>query len=239
MSESDQTAIQARRPGSDKRGPKGSAAHKRGGNTRQHVLDCAARLFRTQGYAATSLRDIAAASGMKPGSLYYHFPSKEKIVIEVLDRGVGAVFDEVRRSVGLLPPEASCETQIRTAIFSHLRSLLGHHDYTSANTRIFGQVPPRIREASVALRKRYEQFWDDLLRRCAASGALRSDTDLKLLRLFLFGAMNGSLEWFRFGGKRTIEQLAKELGTVVIRGAGAPGRRGAIAPAARVRRLRA
>jgi AcrR family transcriptional regulator len=239
MSESDQTGIEARRPASEKQGLKGSGARKRGGNTRQHVLDCAARLFRMQGYAATSLRDIAAASGMKPGSLYYHFPSKEKIVIEILDRGVGTVFDEVRQSVGSLPADASCETLIRTAISFHLRSLLGHHDYTSANTRIFGQVPAHVREATVALRKQYEQFWDDLLRRCAGSGALRSDVDLKLLRLFLFGAMNGSLEWFRWGGKRTIEQLAKELGTIVMRGAGAPGRRNAIAPPARVRRLRA
>ena len=214
-------------------------AAKRGGNTRQHVLDCAARLFRMQGYAATSLRDIAAASGMKPGSLYYHFPSKEEIVIEILNRGVGTVFDEVQQSVGGIPGDASCETLIRTAISAHLRSLLGHHDYTSANTRIFGQVPPHVREATVTLRNQYEQFWDVLLRRCAGSGALRSDVDLRLLRLFLFGAMNGSLEWFRWGGKRTIEQLAKELGTVVIRGAGAPGRCDAIAPAARVRRLKA
>ena len=82
MSESDQTGIEARRPAREKQGLKRSGARKRGGNTRQHVLDCAARLFRMQGYAATSLRDIAAASGMKPGSLYYHFPSKEMIVID-------------------------------------------------------------------------------------------------------------------------------------------------------------
>src|SRR5947209_17027405 len=51
----------------------------RGGGTRRQILDQAARLLRTNGYASTSLRDIAAATGMKAGSLYYHFASKEAL----------------------------------------------------------------------------------------------------------------------------------------------------------------
>ncbi len=52
--------------------------------TRQSILHAAAGLFRQQGYAAVSLRDIAEAVGMKTGSLYYHFSSKESLVEEIL-----------------------------------------------------------------------------------------------------------------------------------------------------------
>ncbi|MFP5486440.1 MAG: TetR/AcrR family transcriptional regulator, partial [Gammaproteobacteria bacterium] len=43
------------------------------GNRRQLIIDSAARLFRTQGFDATSTRDIAAAADMRSGSPFYHF----------------------------------------------------------------------------------------------------------------------------------------------------------------------
>jgi TetR/AcrR family transcriptional regulator, cholesterol catabolism regulator len=45
------------------------------GNRRQKLLRVAARLFRRQGFAATTTRDIAAAAGMRSGSPFYHFES--------------------------------------------------------------------------------------------------------------------------------------------------------------------
>jgi AcrR family transcriptional regulator len=59
--------------------------------SRAQILAAAARLFREQGYAATTLRQIAAAAGIQAGSIYYHFASKDDILIEVLDAGIAAV----------------------------------------------------------------------------------------------------------------------------------------------------
>jgi TetR/AcrR family transcriptional regulator, cholesterol catabolism regulator len=190
-------------------------------DSRREILDCAARLFRTQGYTATNLRDIAAAAGMRAASLYHHFASKDHIVIEVLNRGVQTVFDEVRHSVAALGEDANFEQLINTAVAAHLRSLLELHDYTSANTRIFGQVPAHVREATVETRADYDRFWISLLRRCANQGAFAAKPDLNLLRLFLFGAMNGTLEWYRANGRRSVEEIAEELARVFLRGAGA------------------
>ena len=47
--------------------------------TRDQILVEAARLFRHQGYAATTLRQIADAAGIKAGSIYYHFEGKDDI----------------------------------------------------------------------------------------------------------------------------------------------------------------
>ena len=46
--------------------------------TREEVLSAAARLFRHEGYYATTMRDIAEKSGIEAGSIYYHFDSKEE-----------------------------------------------------------------------------------------------------------------------------------------------------------------
>jgi AcrR family transcriptional regulator len=59
----------------------------KGGRTRQAVLEAAYQLVLEQGYAATSMRQIAERSGLAPGSLYNHFDRKEAIFSElILDR---------------------------------------------------------------------------------------------------------------------------------------------------------
>lgn len=177
---------------------------------RQLILDAAARLFREQGYAATSLREIAGECGMKAGSLYYHFESKDEIVSEVLRLGVERVAEEVRRAVMSLPPDADTDLVMYTAIHAHLWAFLELQDYTSANVRIFGQVPQAIRDKHIPTRDAYERYWHKLLQRCAKEGNFEASRDLRLSRLFLINALNGSLEWYR-SGTASIEMLAREL----------------------------
>lgn len=47
---------------------------------REKILDAAARLFATKGYAAVSMRRVATEVGMTPANLYYHFKDKEDLV---------------------------------------------------------------------------------------------------------------------------------------------------------------
>ncbi len=204
--------------------------------SRRIVLDGAARLFRLHGYAAVSMRDIAAACGIKAGSLYYHFQSKEQIVTEVLDTGVGTVFEEARRSVERLSPAAPLEQRLRAAIGAHLHALLELDDYTGANIRIFGHVPERVRKAALASRRQYEDWWRGLLARGEAEGAFAPGTDLRLVRLFLLGAMNWSLEWHK-PGLTDVEDLADRLTAMALHGVAAqkrtapkPGRKPRTAP---------
>jgi AcrR family transcriptional regulator len=183
--------------------------------THQNILSCAARLFRTQGYAATSLRDIAAALDMKAGSLYYHFASKEEIVTEILNLGVRSAYESVRRGVSSLGEDAPCDQVLRAAIGAHLSSLLGPDNFTSANIRIFAHVPPHVRKATLPLRHEYERYWLGLLKRCAEAGRLRGEPDLPLLSMFLFGAMNWSLEWHK-PARHGIEDLADGIAALFL-----------------------
>ncbi len=71
-------------------------------------------------YASVSLRAIAAAAGMKAGSVYYHFDSTQVIVIETLDIGISAVHEEVSRTIENLPELADSYADIM------LHGLLAH-----------------------------------------------------------------------------------------------------------------
>ena len=58
------------------------------GNRRQVLLAAAAHLFRRQGFAATTTRDIAAAADMQSGSPFYHFKSKDALLYAVMEEGM-------------------------------------------------------------------------------------------------------------------------------------------------------
>jgi len=163
---------------------------------RDGVLDIAARLFREQGYGSVSLRRIAEAAGIKAGSIYYHFGSKDEIVAAVLDAGIQVVHESMREAVTALPSDTDGETILRTAIRAHLRALLDVSDYTSANVRIFGQVPQPVRDANLPTRRAYEAEWDRLLSRLQNDSALKHDVDIRQLRLMLIGTLNATLDWF-------------------------------------------
>ena len=78
---------------------KDAAAKPKSERSRDLILRSAAQLFRNQGFAATTLRQIAARAKIKAGSIYYHFSSKEEILDEVLDRGLRHVFETVKQPV--------------------------------------------------------------------------------------------------------------------------------------------
>src|SRR5215475_5023908 len=69
------------------------AATSKSEKSRDSILSAAAKLFRRQGYSATTLRQIAAMAEIKAGSVYYYFDSKEQILDEVLHLGLLGVFE--------------------------------------------------------------------------------------------------------------------------------------------------
>lgn len=186
--------------------------------TRQRILDAAAKVFRDKGYAGARLTDIAAAAGMQAGSLYYHFASREDLVEEVLRAGVAQAADFVRQSVDALPDGASAGDRLRVAITGHLLTVLDIGDYTSANIRIFGQVPEEIRERHLVDQRAFGAYLGRLLEEAQAAGDIRADVDLSVIRMLIFGALNWTAEWYQPGGRVSAEEVAAEFLAMVFEG---------------------
>jgi AcrR family transcriptional regulator len=171
------------------------AAPAEGPDARRRILDVAAALFLERGYAGTSLREIAGEVGMKTGSLYYHFASKDALLQTILGRGIEVMveaFHEAERATAAAGPRARFAAHVR----AHLAALFEHGPYTAAHVTTFRTAPRRVCESIVPQRDAYEAMWSALLDELKSAGEVAADLPTGLSRLTLFGAMNSAVEWF-------------------------------------------
>lgn len=176
---------------------------------RARILDIAAAMILERGYDATSLRQLADEVGMKAGSLYYHFASKDELLTAILERGIVVMhdaFDEAERSHADADPYERLNAHVR----AHLSALFEHGPYTAAHVVTFRTAPSSVRDALVPARDAYEARWTELLTELQASGAMRNDIGANVTRLALMGAMNSSVEWFDTD-RGTIDTFAEAI----------------------------
>ncbi len=188
-----------------------------GSRSRREILDAAAHFFRQQGYRATTLRDIAATVGMKAGSIYYHFASKDEIVAAVMNDGVDNVLRAVTGALEALPADTDPRTRLEAAIRAHLGALLEFSDYTSAGLKAYGDVPEAVRETTRPHRRRYEALWNELINELVDAKVSPPGISPETMRLAILGVMNWSPEWYR-PKRHSIETLSREFASLFLRG---------------------
>jgi len=172
---------------------------------RRGVLESAGQRFVSQGYAATTVRQIADDSGIKAASIYHHFASKAELFVAVLDEGIRAMVDAFVAAQG----DTTEPGAVRDRLFSHVRGHLGalfeHGPLTAAHVTAFFTAPAEVRAQVVPVRDGYEHLWNALLAELLPG---LDPQQLPLLRLLLFGSMNATIEWFDPAGETTLDELA-------------------------------
>lgn len=168
------------------------------------VLDEAARLFRTRGFEGTSVREIAKAVGMLPGSLYCHFETKEALLVAVYVKGVQQIIEAVQSAVADV--EDPWE-RLEAACAAHLEAILHDDDYAQVVVRVRPADVPVAHESLIELRNSYEELFTSLIKDLP----LARGTDRRVLRLMLMGAMNWSQTWYRPGGRFNPRAIARKF----------------------------
>lgn len=185
--------------------------------TREVLLDKAAQLFSRQGYQSTSLKEIAAAANMKAGSLYYHFSSKESLMIEVLEQNIQFISNIVAEEIELLEDNYPFEAGLKAFIKGHLTAILTHPDYTITTIRNNGQLPKSVQIFTHSKREHYEQQWRHLMIKGKEEGVINPNLDEQLLRLMVLGSLNWSSIWYKPTGE-SIDSLVKQFTQVFLNG---------------------
>ena len=152
--------------------------------------------MRDKGYSSATLRDIADEAGMEAGSVYYHFESKDQILDEVLDIGLRDLLDGVADVMAQTYDKPQHRTRIAAAIQRHFQHLFAESEFTSANIRMYGQLPKAVRARHFPVRHDYGNLWDRCLAAAQDAGEIRPDIKVVPLRQVMLGALNWTVEWF-------------------------------------------
>lgn len=203
----------ARRP----RGrPRKTAEELDDGNRRRKLMDGAAKLFRTQGFAATSTRDIAAAAGMHSGSPFYHFESKSALLYAVMSEGMTMATQSQQQALDALPATATPREQLRTLIRHHFEILLGpRSSFIPVMLYEWRSLTPAQRKGIARIKDSYEATWMPVLEALAKQGALQAEPGVA--RLFIFGALNWAVQWFSPKKGKSLDALTDEALALFIR----------------------
>lgn len=181
-------------------------------STREQVLVVGARLFRERGYERTTVRDLANEIGVRSGSVFYHFRTKEEILASIMQLGFERALTHVDSALSeqVLPLD-----RFRVLILAHLEVLLIETpDAMAVALREWDSLTSDSRAQLVPLRDSYEKRFQQVIAEAAEEQIISADLDL--YRLFLLGALNWTIQWYQQGGGLSVSDLARRFSEFAI-----------------------
>ncbi|WP_312525627.1 TetR/AcrR family transcriptional regulator [Paracoccus sp. (in: a-proteobacteria)] len=167
------------------------------------VREAAARLFARHGYAAVSMRQIAAAVGVQVGTIYSYTPDKQSLLADLLRGHMDEVLTRWHDPVDL-DPLARLDLFVR----GHIATTLEHQELVFLSYMELRNLSAENFQAISALRHRYEDQLELILRDGHAAGVM-TISDTRLATLALIAMLTGVANWYRDGGRIDREHLAR------------------------------
>ncbi|HXA46225.1 MAG TPA: TetR/AcrR family transcriptional regulator [Burkholderiaceae bacterium] len=176
------------------------------GNRRADLIRVSARLFREKGFEGTTIRDIAKEVGMRSGSPFYHFKSKQEILAAVMEEGLVAGLEVTEK---IMASPLSPREKFRALVRSHLETVLADgHDFIPVLLYEWRSLSSELQAHIIDLKDRYDQQWQHMLSQLKHAKLIRDDG--KVVRLLLLGAINYSAQWYKPGKGLSLDQLADQ-----------------------------
>lgn len=154
---------------------------------RLQATKAAAAVFAEKGFHGASTADIAARLGIKQGSLYYYFKSKDEALFEVCMLGMS---DYLRRMESIAGSQQPFEARLLSSISAHLGSYREKNEALKVynDERLYLSAEQRV--GLKALGSRYRQLLQGIFDQGMAEGVLRPDMDSHFAALTVIGLCN-------------------------------------------------
>jgi AcrR family transcriptional regulator len=181
---------------------------------REEILRIAAGTFAQRGFRGSTIREIADRAKMLSGSLYYHFPSKEAMALEV----VHSYFDELFAAYKeVLESISDPREQLRTLFLASLQVsdrrrdevLILYQDWHSLNA-VDNTLSTAMGEV--------EEIWVRVLERGVEEGQFRADMSPRLVYRAIMCAVSWVPRWYQSSGEYSIEMIGGAYADLVIDG---------------------
>ncbi len=183
---------------------------------KNRVLDKAETLFWQKGYQSTTIADIAAACGCRPGNIYNYFKSKEDILY-------GVIRDITEQAVALVEPLGEDETTspvelLKSLIKTHFTFLSGMKQSIVFITDTgLKDLSPEHRRSIVELRKTYDDALLKILRRGKETGDF-ADMDERIVSYLIPSLIVRTNVWFSPKGRLSADDVSDVIFRLVYLG---------------------
>ena len=155
---------------------------------RQQAIRSAAAVFAEKGFHGASTRDIAERMGIKQGSLYYYFRSKEEALGEVCLYGIQ---DYVERMKTIAASDQPFEAKLMATITSHLTSYRERNEALKVHNDERLYLPEDKRAKLKEMGSSYRQLLEAVFEEGANAGVLRDSIDCHFAAQAVIGMCNG------------------------------------------------
>jgi AcrR family transcriptional regulator len=169
------------------------------------ILERAAKLIFASGFEATSMQQIAEASGLTKAGLYHHVKTKEAILVAIMHYGMDLFEEKVLNAVAGIddPLERLRETMKRnialvTEDSSKEVTIILHEHQT-----LTGEAQREIN----ARKKRYVRFLEQSFREASERGQVRREIDPTIAAFSFLGSVLWTYKWYRADGAIDTQRL--------------------------------
>ncbi len=183
---------------------------------KQQIEEKATELFKSKGYAASSMRDLALVLGIEAASLYSHIRSKEEILQSICFRMADAFFAAID---GIETSDPT--TQLEQSIQAHFTVISENLSASAVFFHEWRHLSEPHLSRFLEMRTRYEAYFLSIIRAGVQQNVFRT-IDEKFAMMTIISAINWTHQWYRLDGKMTKEEVGKNLSTLLINGLSNP-----------------
>jgi len=183
----------------------------------ERLLSTAARVFADKGFHATTMRDLARATGMSLAGMYYYVPSKEDLLCAIQERCFRQVLAGAEAA---LPEAAGPSDRVARFIHHHVGFFASHMSEMQVLSHEAESLSGARLEKINRLKRRYVDLLSRLIAELDRDGDGRPDP--RIAAYGLFGMMNWIYTWYDPKGPVSPETLAGHFAQLFLTGATAP-----------------
>ncbi len=151
------------------------------------AIEAAASVFADKGFHGSTTGDIAQAMGIKQGSLYYYFDSKEQALQEVCELNFSSYVERMKK---IAKKDQPIEAKILAIVTAHLSSYRGNVVAMKVHNEQRHHLPAERRVNIKKLGTEYRELLEGTLLGAIKHGAIRKDIDAHFLAYSIIGVCN-------------------------------------------------
>lgn len=159
------------------------------------IESAAHSVFIKRGYAAASIAEIAAEAGIAEGTIYKFFETKFDLLLRVLETWYRGTLDEFYDQ---LPGVVGCNNKVRFIVWRHLKSLKENPDLARLCWSEARNNRDYYHHSIYKLNREYTRVLVDVCREGIATGELRSDLPITVVRDLIFGGIDHHISRFLY-----------------------------------------